>query len=352
MDILANNQNDVIENSENDDISNINTVGSKDLMDQDFSLFDPFSDTKHVGNNLDVKSEEVKNIPKKSLNDDNVIIEDLLGGFSEVVRSDSIEKKEEERQTSTTSFFLLDFDNNGADSITPRNSENDNPVSLDTTDNSEVLSIVEGNLPFDETNDEKELASGFFFNDLLEDNKSAPILVTTPAKPKNNLEAPQKCEDHDPIIDSSQGFPNFQIGHAVGTKHDSLIQEDFNVETKPEDGLNSILDIDIPDIPIEDINKKNSLASDPLVSFVTEIEDFNSEEKIVGVDHTNSEMNDSEITANADQVMELQGLEAELKPVFDMCKPNPDGLISIEHLMKMCRDQGQVSLKIFILLIY
>ena len=52
MDILANNQNDVIENSENDDISNINTVGSKDLMDQDFSLFDPFSDRKHVDNNI------------------------------------------------------------------------------------------------------------------------------------------------------------------------------------------------------------------------------------------------------------------------------------------------------------
>ena len=47
MDILTNNDNDVIENSENDDISNINVnTVSKDLTEQDFSLFDPFSDTK------------------------------------------------------------------------------------------------------------------------------------------------------------------------------------------------------------------------------------------------------------------------------------------------------------------
>eukprot|EP00091_Calanus_sinicus_P015124 TRINITY_DN33050_c0_g1_i1.p1 TRINITY_DN33050_c0_g1~~TRINITY_DN33050_c0_g1_i1.p1 ORF type:complete len:125 (+),score=26.93 TRINITY_DN33050_c0_g1_i1:46-420(+) len=95
------------------------------LMDQDFSLFDPFSETKQVDTALIEKSEEVINKVIKNPSDDKVIIEDLLGGFSEVVRSDQIYSKEEDRKASTaTSFFLLDFDNGGADDpSTARNND-------------------------------------------------------------------------------------------------------------------------------------------------------------------------------------------------------------------------------------
>ena len=84
-------------------------------MDDDFSLFDPLqpidSSTKII--KPENSSETVVRSEEKSV-DKTVILEDLLGGFSEEIKVDAVDggDNDADRMRSTTSFFLLDLDNN------------------------------------------------------------------------------------------------------------------------------------------------------------------------------------------------------------------------------------------------
>ena len=83
----------------------------------------------------------------------------------------------------------------------------------------------------------------------------------------------------------------------------------------------SILDIDIPDSAKvnDDVEVTEAQNMKRQESFLTEVEEF-----------------------TQTPVVETE-LETQLRPVFDLCQPNSEGLISIEHLRVMCREHGQVG---------
>ena len=83
----------------------------------------------------------------------------------------------------------------------------------------------------------------------------------------------------------------------------------------------SILDIDIPDSAKvnDDVEVTETQNMKRQESFLTEVEEF-----------TQTSSVETE-------------LETQLRPVFDLCQPNSEGLISIEHLRAMCREHGQVG---------
>ena len=84
-------------------------------MDDDFSLFDPLQPTDSSTKIIkpENSSETVVRSEEKSV-DKTVILEDLLGGFSEEIKVDAVDggDNDADRMRSTTSFFLLDLDNN------------------------------------------------------------------------------------------------------------------------------------------------------------------------------------------------------------------------------------------------
>ena len=252
------------------------TLTKTDLIEQDFSFFDPYSESKD--SELVKRSEVTSDVSKKP-SDGKVIIEDLLGGFSEIVKSDEVENEEQDRNVTATSFFLLDFDNSGNETLnTPRNNDDHLNISLDTTEDSEVLSIEEGNLPFDNENDEKELASGFFFNDLLDDNKDSLYEAKV---------VPIKVKHEAHLNSKPQVSPNFQIGLQVATQENptgNLLSQGTSeplesFSTNPGEALTSILDIDVPNITAAGDEKEfNNRIFSTQESFVTEIEEFRNED--------------------------------------------------------------------------
>ena len=143
----------------------------------DLFLFDPIKaeeplQVDHIDSREETKEEE--ETKQSSAPPENVVIEDLLGGFTEERSGDSVaatDGKAADRIRSTTSFFLLDLDDNTSGLQPDHPTDNiEGDVSLSSVP-SEVLSVNEENLPFDEA--EAEPVSGFFFNDLLADDKSS-----------------------------------------------------------------------------------------------------------------------------------------------------------------------------------
>ena len=96
----------------------------------------------------------------------------------------------------------------------------------------------------------------------MEDSKDAPPTVAKAVPTKNILESDPISKDLNPISNTPQGFPNFQIGHEVAAQESSLFQDgDISpgTQTNPEEALDSILDIDIPEIPaVDEPNKHNT----------------------------------------------------------------------------------------------
>ena len=120
---------------------------------------------------------------------------------------------------------------------------------------------------------------------------------------KNNVSAPAQ---------SVPAVPVFKIGSEVGAV--GVLQSDPAQDQ-------SILDIDIPEA-----GQLNLAEAPPDLmrqeSFLTEVEDFQ----------------------NTPETFQVSSeLETQLRPVFELCQPNSDGLISIEHLRAMCREHGQVN---------
>ena len=116
---------------------------------------------------------------------------------------------------------------------------------------------------------------------------------------------------------SAAGVPAFKIGSQVG----GVLHSDPTKEQA--DHHQSILDIDIPDAGQRDVAEAPDMIRRQ-ESFLTEVEEFQNTEK-------------------TETVVASSELETQLRPVFNLCQPNSDGLISIEHLRAMCREHGQVK---------
>ena len=99
------------------------------------------------------------------------------------------------------------------------------------------------------------------------------------------------------------------MSHVSPEEDDGLI-EDLRSDRRHEDGVDAA-QLDVTEAP--DLMRQES--------FLTEVEEFH------GTEET------KEVSAE---------LETELRPVFELCQPNSDGLISISHLRAMCREHGQV----------
>ena len=153
------------------------TVEHQNSIKNDLFLFDPIKTEESLQVDLIDSTEEINDeeaTKQNSAPPENVVIEDLLGGFTEERVGDSVVAAPEEaadRIRSTTSFFLLDLDDNSGGLKPNHPADNiEGDVSLSSVP-SEVLSVNEENLPFDEA--DTEPVSGFFFNDLLVDDKSS-----------------------------------------------------------------------------------------------------------------------------------------------------------------------------------
>lgn len=157
------------------------TVQHQNSNENALFLFDPIkAEDSLQGDYIDSREEtkEEEQTKQSRAQPENVVIEDLLGGFTEERSGDSVaatgtDGEAADRIRSTTSFFLLDLDDNASPSGLQPDHPTDNidgDVSLSSVP-SEVLSVNEENLPFDEA--DAEPVSGFFFNDLLVDDKSS-----------------------------------------------------------------------------------------------------------------------------------------------------------------------------------
>ena len=314
-------------------------------MDDDFSLFDPLQPTVSAQITEPDKSSTKVESKEKPV-DKTVVLEDLLGGFNEEIKVDEVDGDggaNGDRIRSTTSFFLLDFDNDGGAEPVVTDMTNDHKVKsiddiIDGEDDdnlsvgSEVLSVNGDNLPLDQEDvtDGQEPQSGFFFHDLLESDQP------------RNAAKPQQSDTPvtQPVNTEQQNTPNFLIGSEVLVDDNKVISSDLT--ECAEDNLESLLDVEIPQEPAG----STQVSVPRQESFVTEVEEFTVVDDDEGDDITEPCESPAEImdTTDSDNILSIDPqLEAQLRPVFDMCGPDSRGRISIEHLEKMCRENGQVS---------
>ena len=325
-------------------------------MDDDFSLFDPLQPTVSAQiTEPDKSSTKVEGSKEKTV-DKSVVLEDLLGGLNEEIKVDEVDGDGSDggangdRIRSTTSFFLLDFDNDGGGGAEPvvTDMTNDHKVKsiddiIDGEDDdhlsvgSEVLSVNGDNLPLDQEDETgQEPQSGFFFHDLLESDQP------------RNAAKPQQSDTPviQPVNTEQQNTPNFLIGSEVLVGDNQVVS---SVLTDcAEDNLESLLDVEIPQEPAG----STQVSVPRQESFVTEVEEFTVVDDDEGDDITEPCESPAEImdTTDSDNILSIDPqLEAQLRPVFDMCGPDSRGRISIEHLEKMCRENGQVSGKSYFL---
>ena len=316
-------------------------------MDDDFSLFDPLQPT--VPDKIiepDKSQHKVEGSKEKNV-DKTVVLEDLLGGLNEEIKVDQVDGDvgaNGDRIRSTTSFFLLDFDNDGGGGAGPVVTDMTNDHKANSIDDiidgedddhlsvgSEVLSVSGDNLPLDQEDDtDQEPQSGFFFHDLLESDQ--PRNVTKPQQ--------SDAQVIQPVTTEQQNTPNFLIGSEVLVGDNKITSSDI-----ADDNLESLLDVEIPQEPAG----SNQHSVPHQESFVTKVEEFmlvddDAEDDITEPCESPAEIMDT--VDSSDHILSIDpGLEAQLRPVFDMCSPDTRGRISIEHLEKMCRENGQVRRK-------
>ena len=346
----------------------------------DLGFFDPLqTDEKHSANeNADnFLPSEVE--PKSNVaNSKSIILEDLVGDFKEEVDEvdgDHTDGIHDKIAKTTTSFFLLDLDTTTTDSTVNVNTDQTaNKIYHDDIDKesisediSDILDINVDNLPVnDDLLEDEEPQSGFFFNDLL-DSSSDNIRKTTTSLVSSSL---TKTENHDQGDTHSDNSPTFLIGSEVSGHTNSIIEEAKSEENfvaelhdeRNENDFQSLLDIEVPSIS-DSRNKDEHFVREE--SFVTGIEEFTLSDKNIIIEDpkvTFSDeiknmivtQSDSCDTRDDDSKMIVddfstniasdydEAIAAQLKPVFDMCGPDANGMISITHLKKMCQENGQV----------
>ena len=152
----------------------------------------------------------------------------------------------------------------------------------------------------------------------------------------NQVTANKSSKSDDDNVTAPGTGPVFRIGSEAGG-----VLESGPAREQP-DHHPSILDIDIPDAGLLELTEPPDLMRQE--SFLTEVEAFQNTETKEVEESNETEIKEVEESKETETKSWSSELETQLRPVFDLCQPNSDGLISIEHLRSMCREHGQVRI--------
>ena len=305
-------------------------------MDQGHAdLFDPLLEGKEAGGGPGNGS-------------DGVMVEDLLGGFSQLVAPDSkVGDGNGPATSSATSFFLLDLDTGAGGGNAPATdfkigtTEALRPTSAieSISDNSDVLSITEANLPMDEGND--ALMSGFFNDVLQADSVPDGATLANAATVQNALHSTSATSSSETTLvgeDMTAAVTSMGNGLLLGAS---------------EENLDSIMDLEVPTEPSRDLfdtTEVEPMHNEPsgngrLVKVSTVENLVTEEEGVIG---------EPVIGEDVKQLLRVGGkalsdeevehpLAKELRPIFEMFDPEGKGWIGVEQLQELCQSQGQVA---------
>ena len=305
-------------------------------MDQGHAdLFDPLLEGKEAGGGPGNGS-------------DGVMVEDLLGGFSQLVAPDSkVGDGNGPATSSATSFFLLDLDTGAGGGNAPATdfkigtTEALRPTSAieSISDNSDVLSITEANLPMDEGND--ALMSGFFNDVLQADSVPDGATLANAATVQNALHSTSATSSSETTLvgeDMTAAVTSMGNGLLLGAS---------------EENLDSIMDLEVPTEPSRDLfdttevePMHNVAGGNGRLVKVSTVENLVTEEEGV--------IGEPVIGEDVKQLLSVGGkalsdeevehpLAKELRPIFEMFDPEGKGWIGVEQLQELCQSQGQVT---------
>ena len=303
----------------------------------DANLFDPLMGAKEAGGE----------------SNDGVMVEDLLGGFSEMVPPDSkpaVDLSGGPTNSSATSFFLLDLDTGGetsAPDFMVGKTDALRPTSAmeSISDNSEVLSITEVNLPMGDNGNDDALMSGFF-NDVLQADSSVPDGATLA-----NSATVQIAMDSSATTSSETTLVGEDMMTATGTSASG----NGLIMGASEENLDSIMDLEVPSEPVtrdlfettevEPMSGGGGEGSGRLVK-VSTLENLVTEEEVFGETVIGEVVKQppqpaSELGGNA--LSDGHPLASELRPIFEMFDSEGKGWIGVDQLEELCRSQGQVT---------
>ena len=305
-------------------------------MDQGHAdLFDPLLEGKEAGGGPGNGS-------------DGVMVEDLLGGFSQLVAPDSkVGDANGPVTSSATSFFLLDLDTGAGGGNAPATdfkigtTEALRPTSAieSISDNSDVLSITEANLPMDEGND--ALMSGFFNDVLQADSVPDGATLANAATVQNALHSTSATSSSETTLvgeDMTAAVTSMGNGLLLGAS---------------EENLDSIMDLEVPTEPSRDLfdtTEVEPMHNEPsgngrLVKVSTVENLVTEEEGVIGepvIGEDVKQLLSVGGKALSDEEVE-HSLAKELRPIFEMFDPEGKGWIGVEQLQELCQSQGQVA---------
>ena len=304
-------------------------------MDQGHAdLFDPLLEGKEAGGGPGNGS-------------DGVMVEDLLGGFSQLVAPDSkVGDGNGPATSSATSFFLLDLDTGAGGGNAPATdfkigtTEALRPTSAieSISDNSDVLSITEANLPMDEGND--ALMSGFFNDVLQADSVPDGATLANAATVQNALHSASTTSSETTLVgeDMTAAVTSMGNGLLLGAS---------------EENLDSIMDLEVPTEPSRDLfdtTEVEPMHNEPsgngrLVKVSTVENLVTEEEGVIGepvIGEDVKQLLSVGGKALSDEEVE-HSLAKELRPIFEMFDPEGKGWIGVEQLQELCQSQGQVA---------
>ena len=305
-------------------------------MDQGHAdLFDPLLEGKEAGGGPGNGS-------------DGVMVEDLLGGFSQLVAPDSkVGDANGPATSSATSFFLLDLDTGAGGGNAPATdfkigtTEALRPTSAieSISDNSDVLSITEANLPMDEGND--ALMSGFFNDVLQADSVPDGATLANAATVQNALHSTSATSSSETTLvreDMTAAVTSMGNGLLLGAS---------------EENLDSIMDLEVPTEPSRDLfdtTEVEPMHNEPsgngrLVKVSTVENLVTEEEGVIGepvIGEDVKQLLSVGGKALSDEEVE-HSLAKELRPIFEMFDPEGKGWIGVEQLQELCQSQGQVA---------
>ena len=313
-------------------------------MDQgDANLFDPLMGAKEAGGESN-----------------GVMVEDLLGGFSEMVAPD-LKAADSTNPTngSATSFFLLDLDTGGGGGDTPapdfmlgKSDAMMRPTSAveSISDNSEVLSISETNLPMGDNGSDDALMSGFFNDVLQADCLPDGGTLANAATVQGAMDSSATTSSETTLV-GEEDMMTAATATAVGNG--------VMMMGASEENLDSIMDLEVPTAePTRDLFDTTEVEAMPggegsgrLVK-VSTLENLVTEEEGVIGETVNGEVVkhppqfgevDTVLSDAAVEPDDEHPLASQLRPVFEMFDPEGKGWIGVDQLQELCRSQGQVS---------
>ena len=316
----------------------LSTVSAVTMDQGHADLFDPLLEGKEAGGGPGNGS-------------DGVMVEDLLGGFSQLVAPDSkVGDGNGPATSSATSFFLLDLDTGAGGGNAPATdfkigtTEALRPTSAieSISDNSDVLSITEANLPMDEGND--ALMSGFFNDVLQADSVPDGATLANAATVQNALHS---ASTNSATTSSETTLVGEDMTAAVTSMGNGLLLG------ASEENLDSIMDLEVPTEPSRDLfdtTEVEPMHNEPsgngrLVKVSTVENLVTEEEGVIGepvIGEDVKQLLSVGGKALSDEEVE-HSLAKELRPIFEMFDPEGKGWIGVEQLQELCQSQGQVA---------